>query len=239
MFKNIIFSLLVIFSVNTMAKDVSYFEFVKGFTKKNSINLIISPEAKDFEIVLHGAEINAKAAVYKLITMLGTQNGVATIIDEDKKSLYLEPVRSIRYRDLHVYKDIKNLPNDYRFVRFLYTAKHMNPKSLTRNMRPLLHRYGRITNSYVTRQIIISDTAINIKKILNIFDAIDTPKTRKNELKMRDMNNQFKEDAKTREGFLVVLSKHQILFVILFSLIFLVIGFMIRGYLIKRIEGGL
>ena len=239
MCKNTLTILLIILSLNLLAKEVSFFNYVEEYAKGNKLNYSISPDVKDFKFNIFGKDAINQEDVFKIITIQAMLNNKAVLLGGLDSFFKIVAGREIKSENFPTYTDEKLLPDNYQFVRFIYNVSFLDSREITRNLRPILSRNGRIKDEGIGNKIIITDSAKNISKILKIIKTIDTSLTKKYEWEEKELKEELNKLSERREGFWDVVTKQHGLFIILFSLIFLIIGFLFRGYMIRRIEGGL
>lgn len=101
--------------------------------------------------------------------------------------------RDMRYYPTEIVTDIAKLPNNLDY--FLYSTPLKNKfigHDIVRNMRPFMSRYGRIIDIKAPANILIHDTAKNIKRLKSIIDALDIAPTAA-QLKTYKKSKKFKE----------------------------------------------
>ncbi|HLE12759.1 MAG: hypothetical protein A2504_09595 [Bdellovibrionales bacterium RIFOXYD12_FULL_39_22] len=220
------------------SEEVSLFQLVKSYSAIIGQNLTIDSDLKDESVIVVGNKIFDEKQMEKYISFQLYTNDMALI--RSKKGDYeLIEARYIRYKYLPVYQDKDEIPDSHDYVRYIYKLKYIETAELARNVRPFVSRYGRVIDIDSAKQIIISDVAKNVKRIIKIYETLDTPETLANQLELKKLNDKYKSMSDYKEDVWQNIEKYQAYFMILFSLISLLIGFIFRGYLIRRIEGGL
>ncbi|OFZ63821.1 MAG: hypothetical protein A2328_09925 [Bdellovibrionales bacterium RIFOXYB2_FULL_36_6] len=232
MLKIIITFLLTITALSINAREISFIKMIDEYAKNYKLSYSISPGVKDFEITLRGRKIDKQEDVFKIITTMGALNGLGVAVDKSGGYFKILSGKDMREEDLSILTDEKLIPDNYQYIRFIYNIRYLDSREIVRGLRPLMSRYGRIRDDGIGNKVVMIDTAKNILKILNVIKTLDIPETRKYAEELHEFNEEFQKLSESREGFLNVLAKQHALFIILFSLIFLIIGFMIRGYMI-------
>ncbi len=220
------------------SEEVSLFQLVKNYSAIAGLNLSIDSDLKDETIVVVGNKIFDEKQIGKYISFQLYTNGMA-LIHSKKGDYELIKARDIRYKDLPVYQSKEEIPDSLDYVRYIYKLKYIEPADLAKNVRTFVSRYGRVIDIDSAKQIIISDVAKNVKRIIKIYETLDTPETLANQLELKKLNDKYKSMSNYKGDVWQNVEKYQAYFMILFSLISLIIGFIFRGYLIRRIEGGL
>lgn len=223
-----------------LTKDnVSLFQLVQDYSSIAGINLIIDASLKDETLVVAGKKSFDMDELERYISFHLFINKMALLKNNDKDYYELISARDVRYKDLAVYENKDEIPNNHNYIRFIYKLKHVEGSDLARNVRPFMSRYGRIIDIESAKQIIISDVAKNVKRIIQIYEMVDVPETVKTQKELQQLNDKFQKMSSYKGDIWDNIDKYQVYFMILFSSISLVIGFILRGYLIRKIEGGL
>jgi hypothetical protein len=84
------------------------------------------------------------------------------------KEYKIIPANEIRYESLPLIKNIQNVAKTMDYTSMLIEAKNRDVKILTRNMRPLLSRYGRVIDIN-KNNIFIIDTGENIHRLYKLI----------------------------------------------------------------------
>jgi type II secretory pathway component GspD/PulD (secretin) len=139
-------------------------------------------------------------------------------------------------------KDRTPLPDSDLLVTYIMTIAHTPAEYIARTMRSFMPATSRIMSDDATNSVLITDSAHNISKLKSLVQQLDTPEVAK---KAKDflIARAKKADANCSApmpGLINdTLTQQPWILIALFSLIALVIGFLARGYVIRRIEGGL
>ena len=211
-------------------------ELITDYAKLNTMNLIFDSDFKDQSTTLVGTKTIDKTDFALYISMVLMDAGYVMIPVAETQTINVIAARDIRYRSSKIYKDINSLPDTFEHVWFLHTLKHIPAGIVARNMRPLASRYGRIIDH--TDSIMISDTAKNVKLMMQIISVMDTPEHLKGWEEIQKLNEKNKKVLTKSKGILDILGDNTVIFLVLFCLIGGIIGFGTRSYMMKRIEGG-
>jgi hypothetical protein len=87
--------------------------------------------------------------------------------------------------------------------------------------------------------ITIQDTGINILRAYEIIKTLDTKETKSDYEAIKNINQKYSKEKLRTIDIISAYQKNSSLFLIIFSLMGAIIGFLARGFLIRRIEGGL
>lgn len=106
----------------------------------------------------------------ELLTILASERGIS--IQTSKDQWWIKSSRDMRYYPTKFIKTTE-LPNSDEFV--LYYHKLNNPlgKDISRNLRPFLSRYGRVISFGDGHSIILSEQAMNIKRLIKVMNVMD------------------------------------------------------------------
>ncbi len=222
-------------------QDLDLLELIKDYGKLTKTNVFISNEVKNkhFSINFYGNKNIDKEKLDRLIISLATSHSLTVIRSKDKKELNIFSLRSAKYETLPHYKEAKNVPKTKEFVSYFYKVKHLSPKIITRSFRAFLSKIGRIYADSNSKGITIRGYGVNVHFLNDLISMVDTPEMANSIKSQKAFNKELKELAKSKPPISERIEKHLYLFIILFSLIALIIGFMFRGFVIRRIEGGL
>ncbi|OFZ18026.1 MAG: hypothetical protein A2X94_04570 [Bdellovibrionales bacterium GWB1_55_8] len=147
-------------------------------------------------------------------------------------------LRDARDQEIPVISDPARLPDSHELVTYIMPIRHASPEFIARNMRSFMPANSRIIPDVTTSSILITDSAHNISKLKKLVERVDTPEAAKQaeELLARKASESNESCASSSSA---ALGPRPTVLIALFSLIALVIGFLTRGYVIRRIEGGL
>jgi len=154
-----------------------------------------------------------------------------------------EMYRVVRLRDardleIPVITDPAMLPDSDLLVTYVMSIQQTPPEYIARNMRSFMPASSRIIPNDANGTIIITDSAHNISKLKRLVERLDNPKSAK-QAKELLANRASQAEATCPSPASDVLGPQPAILIALFSLMALIIGFLARGYVIRRIEGGL
>lgn len=159
----------------------------------------------------------------------------------DTKTGFYRVLRQRDARDLElpIIADEKQLPDSDLLVTYIMQLEHTDADYVARNLRSFMPANSRIIPYSAAHLVIISDSAHNISKLRKLVQRIDNPQAAQQAKAWMDAHDK-QADAPCpsplgSEGQ----GPKPIILIALFSLIALVMGFLARGYVIRRIEGGL
>ncbi|MCM2279011.1 MAG: hypothetical protein NDJ89_13125 [Oligoflexia bacterium] len=147
--------------------------------------------------------------------------------------------RDARDQEIPVISASAPLPDSDLLVTYILPVRHSPPEFIARNMRSFMPAASRIIPDDLNGAVLITDSAHNITKLKKLVERLDTPEAAKQAVKWLADRQKQAEDASCPSSESDRPSMDTPLLIALFSLIALVIGFLARGYVIRRIEGGL
>lgn len=211
-------------------------ELAKVYANYKKLNLVIPPNFSNSNIEIYGKNTVKAEELEKFISNIYFEQGYTFLIRDNL--LQVINSRDIRYKSVPMYNKITQVPRTYNVVQFTLATSHIPSRDISRNLRPFMGRYGRIIDESNGQSLVIQDSALNIHRIYKVIKTLDTPEYEKLREKLDNINKSLNPELVYEESFTDVIADQNILFIVLFSLLSLVIGFGIRGYLMKRIEGG-
>ena len=146
--------------------------------------------------------------------------------------------RDARDQETPMITDAAQLPDSDLLVTYFMRMENVSPEYIARIIRSFMPTNSRIIPDEATNSVLITDSSRNILKLKKLIQQVDTPQTAKQSFEWLNVRSkkmegncpdQVSDSRPPQPGILIAL----------FSLIALVIGFLIRGYVIRRIEGGL
>lgn len=147
-------------------------------------------------------------------------------------------LRDARDQEIPVITDAAKLPDSDLLVTYVMPIRHSPPDFIARNLRSFMPANSRIIPDDMTRSILITDSAHNIAKLKKLVERLDTPEAARQAREWLAKRASHSTDSCVAPSSGTQGPRPAIL-IALFSLIALVIGFLARGYVIRRIEGGL
>jgi general secretion pathway protein D len=212
-------------------------DIVRDYAKLKDINLIMTEAPKGKLLLLGSKNIN-KENIDLYISAVTSEVGYTLIHNKELNQVQVIPSRDVRYNGGRLHTDINKVPDNYNHTMFSMRLKHAKAHVISRNMRPFMSRYGRIIDERNANTLILSDTGKNIKRLHKLIMSIDTAKFAKRVDFLKELNKKGKTVIETKISTLDFIRDQHVLFIIIFSLITGIMGFGIRGYMMKRIEGG-
>lgn len=219
-------------------KEFSLQEILQDYAKIHQINITFPSDYKDTKIFTYGDLKFEEQKIMKFISMAFNQEGYTLLPNDLMNLIKVINARDVRYMDLPVFKNPEELPNTNNYVQYITSFKYADSAQVARNLRPFMSRYGRVIDEANSNTLIISDTAENLRRIKKILSHLDTEQFMKDKILIEKLNAENESIVVEEKSFLQVISDQHILFIVLFSLVGLIIGFGIRGYMMKKIEGG-
>ena len=211
-------------------------DLTKSFASLNKLNVVFDSDFRDVQVTTVGPNSIHKDSLALYLSTMLSQYGYSMRVLPETNTLSIFNSRDVRYLIVDSYKDIEKVPDNYEYVQFMYELKHIPGDELVRSLRPFVGRYGRIIEQ--GNSILINDAGKNIKRIMKIVQEIDTLAYVQSATEIKELNEKNKKVIERKESFIQILSDNNIIFLILFSLIGGILGFGVRGYSMKRIEGG-
>ena len=213
-------------------------QLAQDYARLLNLNLMVAPDVRDEEVVAVGPRVIAQGQMSNYLSVLLLQIG-ATLLRESPQGLVKVVVaRDVRYSTLPVYRDLAQVPRDYNYVQFLYETKHVSSSELARNLRPFVSRYGRAIDIPRSQAFHLSDTGIGVHRLMEVIRLIDTPVFVERVAAVEKINQAYEKKVGASKGLWQIILDQHGLFLVIFLLLGLIIGFGARGYAIKRIEGG-
>lgn len=212
-------------------------DFLKEYAIFKSLNVVLPQEFQDATMTLAGPRTMDVKTLDLYLSLALYQTGSAMFMLPETHTIKVIAARETRFRTATTYTDLSKVPETYENIIFSYRLKHISAANLARNLRVFASRYGRIID-HTGDGILVSDTAKNVRSLMEVVVALDTPEEAKNYTELQALNEKNKKILTKTRGLLEILGDHNIIFISLFALIGLIVGFGVRGYMMKRIEGG-
>jgi type II secretory pathway component GspD/PulD (secretin) len=176
----------------------------------------------------------AKALVLSALYLQGY-----TWIHDGVTDLYrIMRLRDARDQETPMITDAAQLPDSDLLVTYFMHHEYVSPEYVARIARSFMPANSRIIPEEGTNSVLITDSSRNILKLKKLIQQIDTPQNAKESADWLD-NLAKKMEGDCPELAATNHTPQPGILIALFSLIGLVIGFLVRGYVIRRIEGGL
>ncbi len=211
-------------------------DLIKDYATTEKMNVVFDSDYRDSQVMTVGPKNIDKASLELYISTMLSQSGFGMRILPETRTLSVFNSRDVRYIITSSYSDLSKVPDTYEHIQFMYELKHIQSAELARNLRPFIGRYGRIIDH--TNSILLADTGKNVRRVMKIIQELDSPDYLKSAAEVKELNEKNKKTIEKKKGFIEILNNNNVIFLLLFSLVGAVIGFGIRGYAMKRIEGG-
>lgn len=218
-------------------KNFEVKELLVEYAKIQQASLIMDEVPKS-RVSLAGPRIINQADL-KLFVSAAAEEANLTIIPHDKLNhLQVINTRDIRYSGGILHKDISTVEDTYTYTMVMLKPKYIEVENLVKSLRPFMSRYGRMVEDRNTNSLILSDTGKNLRRLEKLITSIDKPQFKARVDLLDGLNKKGVVEIEQEVSFLDYLESQYVLFILAFSLIGGILGFGIRGYLMKRIEGG-
>jgi general secretion pathway protein D len=224
------------FTLNKQTFKIS--EVLSDYARLMNYNLNVSSEFQDEDFTVQGVPTIKKDQIENYVSILLSQSGNAVIRMPDSNYLQVISGRDIRYTPLPIYKKLEDIPKNDNQAQFSHALKYIDSSELSRNMRPFLSRYGRIIDIKHANAINITDTGTNLRKMAQIALHLDTEAFKKSQKEIEDINEKNKQSLKPGKSLIEILTQSSGMFICIFFLIGIILGFGSRGYMMKKVEGG-
>lgn len=212
-------------------------DMIQDYARLKNFNLIMDEGPSD-KIFLFGSKTIKKENIDLYISAVVAEVGYTILQDKELNQIRVIPSRDIRYNGRALYTDISHVPDDYNYTMFSMRLKHALARDITRNMRPFMSRYGRIIEERNSNTLILLDTGKNVRRLYELISSVDNEKFSERVRFLEDLNKEGKRIVEKKISTLDFVRDQHVLFIIVFSMITGILGFGVRGYLMKRIEGG-
>ncbi|MBU4200251.1 MAG: type II secretion system secretin GspD [Verrucomicrobia bacterium] len=160
-------------------------EVLKQYSEWTGLAILKAPDVPAVKITLKCPKrLPKREALLAIEGVLG-MNGVALVPMGDK-FLKVVPIAAARQYGMETGTGImdKNITDTDKLVSRIVDLKHIDIAEAQGTIQSLLHSYGRIMPLERVNCILITDTAINIKRILEILDVIDQPIESREEMRI-------------------------------------------------------
>lgn len=150
--------------------------------------------------------------------------------------------RDARYEEIPFITDRTKLPDSDLLVTYIMPLEHAPPDYVARTVRSFMPSFSMMIPDEATRSVFITDSGRNIAKLMKLVRQVDTPDA------VKEAEDYLAARAKKLEApcpplFPALGAEPRIeqpwVLIGLFAMVATVIGFLLRGYVIRRIEGGL
>tara|TARA_B100000925_G_C22008038_1_gene474678 strand:- start:3554 stop:4186 length:633 start_codon:yes stop_codon:yes gene_type:complete len=142
--------------------------------------------SKNFKIT----KINADSTLSHLLNL----NGFTRVEVEPgiKKIIEAKDVRYSAVPSIETSKKITpNIPanSDYFMLKYRFESE-VSTKDIQRSLKPFLSRFGRIVDVGQTREVILQDTGLNLKRLYRLLISMD-----------KNISNEYKKEIAEKKEF--------------------------------------
>lgn len=155
-----------------IVKDKSLKELLIDSANLFQIRLVIPGKFKGLndKVYLRINKPISQKEMTDLLSVLASERGIS--IQTSKDQWWVKSSRDMRYYPTK-FVETKNLPNSDEYVLYYHKLKHPLGNDIARNLRPFLSRYGRVISFGDGHSIILSEQALNIKRLIKVMDVMD------------------------------------------------------------------
>ncbi len=211
----------------------------------NAIPMVVSNAAEDLSKyrvqVPRLGELDRAHALAQVLSTLSSR-GLTLVEDEQLHFQRLLRVRDARDSAIPLITDLAAAPDNDKLVTFAFPLKHAQVEGVARLLRSFAPPSARLVPIEHSRTLLISDSSRSVAKYRDLIARLDTPEAAKDaEQVLKDQRARSEDENCPSAGPASPFSQGPQLpvLVALFAIMGVVIGFMVRGYVIRRIEGGL
>jgi general secretion pathway protein D len=217
--------------------EFDFSKLISDYSRITKKNLIIGSDVKG-KAYLYGVKKIKKEEIDLYISAVASQVGYTILSNTELNQIEVINARDIRYRSTKLYTDINNVPDNYNHIQFIMKLKYIEASDISRNFRPFMSRYGRIIDERHANTLVISDTGKNVNRLYKLAKALDTKAYVERKDFIKKINDNAKKEVTKKENIVDFIQNQHVLFLIVFGFIGGFLGFGIRGYMMKKIEGG-
>ena len=215
-------------------------DLIKDYAKITKKNVVLGSRIPNRKIAISSFSAMTEGEAHKFFTSVLYSQSLMWSHVEGMNLYHVNRARDSEESALPVVTNIDQLPDSYEFVTYIFKPKFALAEQLAKRFRRIVSDNGRLFGDEDSNTIIIVEAAPIVKKIVDILKVYDTATTAKSQ--QQGLNRWYREKESQLNAVIVDRSNiregnSKILFV-LFTLIGIVFGFICRGYLIRRIEGG-
>jgi general secretion pathway protein D len=154
--------------------NVDIVEFIKYISELTGKNFIVDSNVKGKITILSPTKITIKEA-YKVFESVLEVNGF-TIVESDTITKIV-PMTEARSKDIETGLREEPINPEDKVVTQLIPLKYANPEDIQRVLSGLISKNSLIVSYAPTGMLIITDVLSNIKRLLEIVDALDVEGT--------------------------------------------------------------
>lgn len=157
-------------AIGTLSELIDYVE-----SKSGAIYLFPSKLAKT-AVSVPSSELQSDQ-LDQLLSISLYQEGY-TRIQEDKNIVRVIPTRDVRYDTAKIFDGkedgLEVVPNTYDYFSYVVYFEHPDRiKTVARNIRPFVSRYGRVIDFEGSGRLILADSGKHIKRLVPMIKKLD------------------------------------------------------------------
>jgi len=160
-----------------------------------------------------------------------------TLVHDEVTDVYrLQRVRDARDSGLSIVTEPEKLPHSDVLVTYVHKLNHVAPGSFARLLRSFAPAYSRLIPSDMTQSVMITDRASSARKYIEMAKKLDLPEV------AREFSREVAQASERKESECEIMAGTTVgpgVIYVIIGVLALMIGFSARGYLIRKIEGGL
>jgi general secretion pathway protein D len=159
-------------SFNNMPLDM----LLDDYSEKTGRTILRDPKLPKANVTLRGqGELTIDEYLQAIETVLG-MNGVA-LLRVGEKFLKVVPIGQARQNamDIRIYTDDIDLDDTDELVSQMIQLQHIEIAEASKAIEALKHAYGQVHPFERTNSILVTDTASNISRIIQVLEFIDRP----------------------------------------------------------------
>jgi general secretion pathway protein D len=152
---------------NAQLKDI-----VLAISKLASKNFILDRKLENRQVTIISPEPVTKQEAYYAFLSALNMNGL-TVVSVGKFLKIIE-IKSAIQANTRVFVGDYAPPSE-EIVTVLYTLKHLNAEDIERFVTEMVPRTGRVTAYPDTNTLVMTDTGINLRRVMSVLKSIDSP----------------------------------------------------------------
>jgi len=154
--------------------NVDIVEFIKYISELTGKNFLVDSNVKGKVTILSPTKITVKEA-YKVFESVLEVNGF-TIVESDSITKIV-PMIEARSKDIETGLREESIGPEDKLVTQLIPLKYANPEDILKVLSGLISKTSLIVSYAPTAMLIVTDVLSNIKRLLEIVDALDVEGT--------------------------------------------------------------
>lgn len=152
---------------NAQLKDI-----VLAISKVANKNFILDRKLDNRQVTIISPEPVTKQEAYYAFLSALNMNGLTVV--SGGKFLKIIEIKSAIQANTRVFVGDYAPPSE-EIVTVLYTLKHLNAEDIERFVTEMVPRTGRVTAYPDTNTLVMTDTGINLRRVMAVLKSIDTP----------------------------------------------------------------